>query len=72
MQVKPPNGTEQDANLFFQLIDGRYEKKNTLFTTINFSDRDTIFYDAVIADAILNRSLHIVVFVYYQTEKQTI
>ena len=37
----------------------RYEKKSTILTTnINFSDWDSIFYDAVVADAILNRVLH--------------
>lgn len=50
---------KEDSNLFFQLIDMRYEKKSTIFTTnINFSDWDSIFYDAVVADAILNRVLH--------------
>ena len=48
-----------DSNLFFQLIDMRYEKKSTIFTTnINFGDWDSVFYDAVVADAILNRVLH--------------
>ena len=37
----------------------RYEKKSTIFTTnINFGDWDSVFYDAVVADAILNRVLH--------------
>ena len=50
---------KEDSNLFFQLIDMRYEKKSTIFTTnINFGDWDSIFYDAVVADAILNRILH--------------
>ncbi len=50
---------KEDSNLFFQLIDMRYEKKSTILTTnINFSDWDSIFYDAVVADAILNRVLH--------------
>lgn len=45
--------------MFFQLIDMRYEKKSTILTTnINFSEWDSIFYDAVVADAILNRVLH--------------
>lgn len=51
--------TKKDSNLFFQLINMRYEKKSTILTTnINFSDWDSIFYDAVVADAILNRVLH--------------
>ena len=50
---------KEDSNLFFQLIDMRYEKKSTILTTnINFGDWDSIFYDAVVADAILNRVLH--------------
>ena len=35
------------------------EDSNTIFTTnINFGEWDSIFYDAVVADAILNRILH--------------
>lgn len=50
---------KEDSNLFFQLIDMRYEKKSTILTTnINFNDWDSIFYDAVIANAILDRILH--------------
>lgn len=50
---------KEDSNLFFQLIDMRYEKKSTILTTnINFSDWDKVFYNAVVADAILNRVLH--------------
>ena len=50
---------KEDSNLFFQLIDMRYEKKRTILTTnINFSDWDSIFYDAVVANAILDRILH--------------
>ena len=40
------------SNLFFQLIDMRYEKKSTILTiNINFADWDSVFYDAVVADA---------------------
>lgn len=50
---------KEDSNLFFQLIDMRYEKKSTILTTnINFNDWDNIFYDAVVANAILDRILH--------------
>ncbi len=50
---------KEDSNLFFQLIDLRYEKKSTILTTnINFSDWDSVFYDAVVANAILDRVLH--------------
>ena len=50
---------KEDSNLFFQLIDMRYEKKSTILTTnINFNDWDSIFKDAIIANAILDRVLH--------------
>ncbi|HCV9234608.1 TPA: ATP-binding protein, partial [Staphylococcus aureus] len=44
---------------FFQLIDLRYEKKSTIFTTnINFNLWNEIFDDPKIANAILDRILH--------------
>ncbi len=47
-----PIGSE-DAKLFFQLIDLRYEKKSTIFTTnINFNLWNEIFDDPKIANAI--------------------
>jgi DNA replication protein len=50
---------KEDSNLFFQLIDMRYEKKSTIITTnINFGDWESIFYDSVVANAILDRVLH--------------
>ncbi len=50
---------KEDSNLFFQLVDKRYEKKSTILTTnINFNEWDSIFYDAVVANAILDRLLH--------------
>ena len=50
---------KEDSNLFFQLIDMRYEQKSTILTTnINFSNWDSVFYDAVVANAILDRVLH--------------
>lgn len=50
---------KEDSKVFFQLIDMRYEKKSTILTTnINFNNWDEIFYDAVIANAILDRVLH--------------
>lgn len=50
---------KEDSNLFFQLIDKRYEKKSTILTTnINFNEWDGVFYDAVVANAILDRVLH--------------
>jgi len=49
----------EDAKLFFQLIDKRYEKKSVIITTnINFGQWDEVFGDAVIANAILDRILH--------------
>jgi DNA replication protein DnaC len=50
---------KDDAKLFFQLIDLRYEKRSTILTTnINFNSWDDVFYDPVIANAILDRVLH--------------
>lgn len=50
---------KEDSKLFFQLIDMRYEKRSTILTTnINFNEWDDVFYDAVIANAILDRVLH--------------
>ena len=50
---------KEDSKLFFQLIDLRYEKKSTMITTnINFNSWDDIFYDAIVANAILDRILH--------------
>lgn len=50
---------KEDAKLFFQLIDLRYEKRSTILTTnINFNAWDDIFMDPVIANAILDRILH--------------
>ena len=50
---------KEDSKLFFQLIDRRYEKKSTIITTnINFNSWDEIFFDPIIANAILDRILH--------------
>jgi DNA replication protein DnaC len=49
----------EDAKLFFQLIDMRYEKKSTILTTnANFKIWGEIFQDPKIANAILDRVLH--------------
>ena len=49
----------EDSNLFFQLTDMRYEKKSTILTTnMNFNEWDGVFYDAVVANAIMDRILH--------------
>ena len=51
--------TKDDSNLFFQLIDRRYEKYSTIITTnINFAQWDEVFNDPIIANAILDRLLH--------------
>src|SRR5699024_4223042 len=50
---------EGDAKLFFQLIDMRYEKKSTIFTTnSNFKSWGEIFQDPKIANDILDKVLH--------------
>ena len=49
----------EDSNLFFQLTDMRYEKKSTILTTnMNFNEWDGVFYDAVVANAIMDRIQH--------------
>ena len=50
---------KEDAKLFFQLIDLRYERKSTILTTnINFKEWDGVFQDTKLANAILDRVLH--------------
>jgi len=49
----------EDAKLFFQLIDLRYETKSTIFTTnSSFKSWGEIFQDTKLASAILDRILH--------------
>ena len=49
----------EDAKLFFQLIDLRYEQKSTILTTnAGFKTWGEIFQDPKIANAILDRVLH--------------
>lgn len=49
----------EDAKLFFQLIDMRYEKRSTIFTTnVNFKSWDEVFQEPKLANAILDRVLH--------------
>ena len=51
--------SKEEANLFFQLINKRYEKNSTIITTNKeFSKWHEIFGDATIANAILDRLLH--------------
>ena len=53
-----PIGSEE-AKMFFQLIDRRYEKKSTIITSnINLSEWNSIFKDSMIASAILDRLIH--------------
>src|SRR5690606_20490 len=50
---------EDEAKLFFQLIDMRYENRSTIFTTnANFKSWGDIFQDPKLANAILDRILH--------------
>ena len=50
---------EQEAKMFFQLIDRRYEKKSTIVTSnINLADWNQIFVDNLLANAILDRLVH--------------
>lgn len=50
---------KQGANLFFQLIAKRYEKKSTIITTNqHFSKWGEVFGDSVLANAILDRLIH--------------
>lgn len=49
----------EEAKMFFQLIDRRYEKKGTIITSnINLSDWSDIFVDNMLASAILDRLVH--------------
>ena len=53
------NMEEESANLFFQLISRRYEKKSTIITSNkNLSKWSELFKDPVITNAILDRLLH--------------
>ena len=50
---------KQGANLLFQLIAKRYEKRSTIITTnMNFSKWGEVFSDNTLANAILDRLLH--------------
>lgn len=50
---------KQGANLFFQLIAKRYEKKSTIITTNKpFSKWGEVFNDNMLANAILDRLIH--------------
>lgn len=50
---------QEEANMFFQLINLRYEKNSTIITTNKeFSKWSEVFGDITIASAILDRILH--------------
>ena len=50
---------KEEAKMFFQLIDKRYENKSTIVTSnINLSEWNTVFKDPTIASAILDRLIH--------------
>lgn len=50
---------KQGANLFFQLIAKRYEKRSTIITTnMTFNKWGEVFSDTTLANAILDRLLH--------------
>ncbi len=50
---------KESANMFFQLINRRYEKGSTIITTNKpFSEWGELFGDSMIANAILDRLLH--------------
>jgi late competence protein required for DNA uptake (superfamily II DNA/RNA helicase) len=50
---------QEDAKLFFQLIDMRYEKRSTILTTnVSFKAWDEVFQEPKLANAILDRILH--------------
>ncbi|RKD21934.1 DNA replication protein DnaC [Caminicella sporogenes DSM 14501] len=51
--------SKEEGNMFFQLINKRYEKSSTIITTNKeFSKWHEIFGDVTIANAILDRLLH--------------
>lgn len=53
------NLDKESANLFFQLISMRYEKKTTIITTNKILNKwHEIFTDPIITNAILDRLLH--------------
>lgn len=50
---------EEEAKMFFQLIDMRYEQKSTIITSnISLSDWGKIFADTLLASTILDRLVH--------------
>lgn len=53
------SGTEESAELLFQLIADRYERKSMLFTSnLAFSEWDKVFIKTLLTQAALDRILH--------------
>jgi DNA replication protein DnaC len=53
------SATEEGAELFFQLIAARYERKSILFTTnLTFSQWDKVFLNQLVTQAAVDRILH--------------
>jgi DNA replication protein DnaC len=51
--------TREEANLFFQFVSSRYEKRSTIYTSNkSFSEWGEILGDQVMAAAVLDRILH--------------
>jgi len=51
--------TSEDANLFFQFVNQKYEKSSVILSTnSNFGDWGKIFKDDVVAAAIIDRLVH--------------
>ncbi|WP_179211742.1 ATP-binding protein, partial [Ligilactobacillus agilis] len=49
----------EDANLLFQLINGRYERKSTIITTnVPLSSWGTVLHNQAAAEAILDRLVY--------------
>jgi DNA replication protein DnaC len=51
--------TREEANLFFQFVSSRYERRSTIYTSNkSFSEWGEILGDQVMASAVLDRILH--------------
>lgn len=54
-----PFTNKEDADLLFQLINGRYERQSTIITTnVPFSSWGTILHNQAVAEAILDRLVY--------------
>ena len=51
--------SREEANLFFQFVSSRYEKRSTIYTSNkSFSEWGEVLGDQVMASAVLDRILH--------------